>query len=293
MWVRRTSLRHSRCWQIPSRASNEMNRPTKRRTRPSAASDQAPAGQIHGGVRSFRLTFLTSPSTRACSHRRPVAFSSGATCIAKASGHTNVVSTSASGSGLLTVRDLRTQWRGACSRDRHRGGRDAQYARQRVSRDGVADRVTAATVDLYPWGARGVLRPDRREPVSDAGRSVRAGYDPSSAGFLGPQPHRPPDQITPRPPWRKTASPTSCSCRSSASSGLLSYCGTGRLLCPASWTSRWSRSLGRIFAERSDQISRVDDRSDALHLRLGDRDVVVAYLLELTRRDAVKDITCS
>ncbi len=34
---------------------------------------------------------------------------------------------------------------------------------------------------------------------------------------------------------------------------------------------------------KSEQIGRVEDLSDAYHLKLGDRDVMVAYLLEVTR----------
>jgi hypothetical protein len=39
-----------------------------------------------------------------------------------------------------------------------------------------------------------------------------------------------------------------------------------------------------LFHERSEQIERVEELSDAYHLRLGDTDVVVAYLLEITRQ---------
>ena len=39
-----------------------------------------------------------------------------------------------------------------------------------------------------------------------------------------------------------------------------------------------------IFRDKTDQISRVEEQSDAYHLTLGDRDVMVAYLLEVTRK---------
>jgi hypothetical protein len=35
--------------------------------------------------------------------------------------------------------------------------------------------------------------------------------------------------------------------------------------------------------QERDQIARVEDRSDAYHVRLGERDVMVAYLVEITR----------
>ncbi len=38
-----------------------------------------------------------------------------------------------------------------------------------------------------------------------------------------------------------------------------------------------------IFSQRSEQIRRVEELSDAYHLKFGDADVMVAYLLE-TRR---------
>jgi hypothetical protein len=39
-----------------------------------------------------------------------------------------------------------------------------------------------------------------------------------------------------------------------------------------------------LFQERGEQIERVEELSDAYHLRLGDTDVMVAYLLEITRK---------
>jgi hypothetical protein len=39
-----------------------------------------------------------------------------------------------------------------------------------------------------------------------------------------------------------------------------------------------------LFSEKREQIARVEANSDAYHLKLGDQDVMVAYLLEITRR---------
>ena len=40
------------------------------------------------------------------------------------------------------------------------------------------------------------------------------------------------------------------------------------------------------FYEHIDQIRRVEELSDAYHLRFGDEDVMVMYLLEITHRAA-------
>ena len=39
-----------------------------------------------------------------------------------------------------------------------------------------------------------------------------------------------------------------------------------------------------LFEEQSAQIGRVEELSDAYHLRLGGQDVMVAYLIEVTRK---------
>lgn len=39
-----------------------------------------------------------------------------------------------------------------------------------------------------------------------------------------------------------------------------------------------------VFREREEQIGRVESLSDAYHLKLGNKDVMVAYVLEVTRK---------
>jgi hypothetical protein len=39
-----------------------------------------------------------------------------------------------------------------------------------------------------------------------------------------------------------------------------------------------------VFEQNREQIARVENLSDAYHLRLGDQDVMAAYLLEIARR---------
>jgi hypothetical protein len=41
-----------------------------------------------------------------------------------------------------------------------------------------------------------------------------------------------------------------------------------------------------LFKEKQDQIERVEQLSDAYHLNLGDEEIMVAYLLEVTRKGA-------
>ena len=55
-------------------------------------------------------------------------------------------------------------------------------------RNGVGDRVSGEDVDLYQWETGRALRPDRREPLPDAGRPVRGAERPPPARLLGPQP---------------------------------------------------------------------------------------------------------
>jgi hypothetical protein len=44
-------------------------------------------------------------------------------------------------------------------------------------------------------------------------------------------------------------------------------------------------SFDDLFQQKAEQIARVEELSDAYHLKLGDDDVMVAYLIEVTRND--------
>jgi hypothetical protein len=39
-----------------------------------------------------------------------------------------------------------------------------------------------------------------------------------------------------------------------------------------------------VFDEKREQITRVEEHSDAYHLELGNSDTMVAYLIEVTRK---------
>ena len=47
--------------------------------------------------------------------------------------------------------------------------------------------------------------------------------------------------------------------------------------------------FGSVFLQNKSQIDRVEQLSDAYHLRFADEDVMVAYLLEVTRASAEAD----
>ena len=41
--------------------------------------------------------------------------------------------------------------------------------------------------------------------------------------------------------------------------------------------------FNELFSDKEEQIQRVEQLSDAYHLKLGDQNVIVAYLIEVTR----------
>ena len=151
-------------------------------------------------------------------------------------------------------------------------------------RNGVADRMTGEAVDLYPWVPR-----DRYDVV------VASLYQMPVDPYDQPTGHRPLDfwgrnlldhliTLLPRLLTARRRAPTSCSCRSSARRARPS-CSRA----PAS-SSRVVDfaffGFHALFDERSEQIERVEELSDAYHLRFRDEDVMVAYLIEAARADA-------
>jgi SAM-dependent methyltransferase len=148
-------------------------------------------------------------------------------------------------------------------------------------RNGVADRVTAASQDLYPWV------PEERYDVI-----VASLYQVPVDPFEQVVTHRPLDY------WGRNlldhlirTLPEALADDGTAYILQLSIIGekrTVQLLDQLGYRSRvvdfaFFESNG-IFAERNEQLERVEARSDAYHLTLGDRDVMIAYLVEVTRR---------
>ena len=147
-------------------------------------------------------------------------------------------------------------------------------------RNGVADRVTAAAVDLYPWV------PEERYDVIVASL-FQTPVDP----FEQVTTHRPLDY------WGRNLIDHLIAKLPEALAGdgvaylmQLSIIGqerTAALLAEHGLGARVAAfgffEFNALLEGRREQIERVEERSDAYHLRLGDTDVIVAYLLEVRR----------
>ena len=237
-----------------------------------------PVDATGAAARCTRCRSPTSSSTLACSSRAAAATWPGSTCSGRGSGAHSAAWTSAAAPGSSPSSSRSTAPR-TCTRSTSTSAAVRQHARQRVPQRRRRAGHRGAGRPL-PVGARGALRGHRGQPLADAGRPLPAGLDPPAARLLGPQPPRPAHLQAARRAGRR-ASPTWCSSRSSASSGRLELLdaarihGRGRRL-------RLLRASPRCSTTPT-QIRRVEELSDAHHLRLGDHDVMVAYLLEVTR----------
>jgi S-methylmethionine-dependent homocysteine/selenocysteine methylase/SAM-dependent methyltransferase len=147
-------------------------------------------------------------------------------------------------------------------------------------RNGVADRVSAAAVDLYPWVPR-----ERYEViVANLSQMPLDPYGP-------PRSHRRFDY------WGRNLIdhlirllPESLADGGTALLTQLSIIGarqTIELLERAGFGSRVVDygfvGFGELETDPSEQIDRVEASSDAYHVNLGGRDLMVAYLIEITR----------
>ncbi|MBV9422888.1 MAG: 50S ribosomal protein L11 methyltransferase, partial [Solirubrobacterales bacterium] len=184
-----------------------------------------------------------------------------------------------SGSGLLTVQLARN---GATHV--HAVDIDPAAVKNTLTnafRNGVADRVSASVQDLYPWV------PEER-------------YDTIVAS-LYQVPVDPFEQVTthrPRDYWGRNLIdhlirllPEALAEDGTAYVMQLSIIGerrTAQLLDRLGYQSRVVDfgffEFSELFAEKTDQIARVEELSDAYHLRIGDTEVMVVYLLEVTRK---------
>jgi S-methylmethionine-dependent homocysteine/selenocysteine methylase/SAM-dependent methyltransferase len=145
-------------------------------------------------------------------------------------------------------------------------------------RNDVADRVTAETVDLYPWV------PDERYEVI-----VASLYQRPTDPFERVSSHRPPDywgrnlvdQLIAKLP--EALAPEGVAYVVQLS--LLSQQRTTEMLATAGFTAQAvDYTLFAFPPELGDsrtQIGRVEELSDAYHLRVGEQEVMVAYLLEV------------
>jgi SAM-dependent methyltransferase len=148
-------------------------------------------------------------------------------------------------------------------------------------RNGVADRVSGEDIDLYEW------EPHERYDVV-----VASLYQMPVDPFGEPTGHRPLDY------WGRSLIdhlirllPEALADDGTAYLLQLSIIGerrTTQLLDHLGYGSRVVDfgffEFTDLFEGRSEQISRVEELSDAYHLKLGHTDVMVAYLLEITRK---------
>jgi release factor glutamine methyltransferase len=147
-------------------------------------------------------------------------------------------------------------------------------------RNGVADRVTGDTVDLYHW-----------DPETRYDLVVASLYQMPVDPYAEPTGHRPLDywgrnlldyllRLLPR---LLTEDGTAYVMQLS----ILGQARTERLLAEGGLRARVVDfsffAYGPLFEENREQIDRVEELSDAYHLRFGSEDVIVAYLLEVTR----------
>ena len=184
------------------------------------------------------------------------------------------------GSGLLTVQLARN---GAA----HVHGLDispqaVKNTMTNAFRNGVADRVSAAVQDLYPWV------PEERYDVI-----VASLYQTPVDPFEPVVSHRPLDY------WGRglvdhllRMLPEALADDGSAYVMQLSIIGerrTTQLLDRLGYQARvvdfGLSEFTELFTDARDQIARVEELSDAYHLKLGATDVMAAYLLEITRKD--------
>jgi S-methylmethionine-dependent homocysteine/selenocysteine methylase/SAM-dependent methyltransferase len=183
------------------------------------------------------------------------------------------------GSGLLTVQLARN---GAA----HVHGIDIEPAAVKNTmtnafRNGVADRVSAAVQDLYPWV------PEERYDVI-----VASLYQTPVDPFEPVASHRPLDY------WGRglvdhllRMLPEALADDGTAYVMQLSIIGerrTTQLLDRLGYQARVVDfglfEFTELFDDAREQIARVEELSDAYHLKLGATDVMAAYLLEITRK---------
>jgi S-methylmethionine-dependent homocysteine/selenocysteine methylase/SAM-dependent methyltransferase len=148
-------------------------------------------------------------------------------------------------------------------------------------RNGVADRVTAAAQDLYPWV------PEERYDLI-----VASLYQVPVDPFEQVVTHRPLDY------WGRNLLdhlirllPEALADDGTAYIMQMSIIGekrTAQLLDQLGYRSRVVDfaffEFSELFRDKQEQITRVEASSDAYHLKLGDSETMIAYLLEVTRK---------
>ena len=195
---------------------------------------------------------------------------------ARASARASAASTSAAAPGCSRSSSRATA-PSTCTRSTSTAARSPTRCPTR--RNGVADRMTGEAIDLYPWVPK-----DRYDLV------VASLYQMPVDPYDQPNTHRPLDF------WGRnlldhliTLLPKLLDDDGVAYVMQLSILGqarTAELLAEHGYESRVVDfaffDFHELFQQRKRQIERVEELSDAYHLRFRDEDVMVAYLLEVT-----------
>jgi release factor glutamine methyltransferase len=182
------------------------------------------------------------------------------------------------GTGLLTIELARNgaEHVHAIDIDRRAVGNTLSNA----FRNGVAERITGEAIDLYPWVPK-----DSYDVV------VASLYQMPVDPYEQPNSHRPLDF------WGRnlldhlfTLLPKLLADDGIAYVLQLSILGqerTAELLADGGFQTKVADfgffAFNEFFEQRRDQIERVEELSDAYHMTFRDEDVMVAYLLEITR----------
>jgi SAM-dependent methyltransferase len=149
-------------------------------------------------------------------------------------------------------------------------------------RNGVSDRVTGGTADLFDW-----------EPERSYDLVVASLYQLPVDPFEEPTGHRPLDywgrtlldhflRLLPQllAPGGKAYVMQLSIVGQRVTEGLLARAGLEARVVDFSFFP-----FGPLFVQSRPQIERVEQLSDAYHITVGDEDVMVAYLLEVARRE--------
>ncbi|MGE4428369.1 MAG: homocysteine S-methyltransferase family protein [Solirubrobacteraceae bacterium] len=188
------------------------------------------------------------------------------------------------GTGLLAVQLARNGATHVHAIDRD--ARAVRNAEENAHRNGVGDRVSVSVADLYRW------RPEERYEVV-----VASLYQLPVDPFRAPPGHRPADY------WGRNVLdelldrlPDALAPEGVAFVVQISLLAREATVARLTERGLRARVVGyelypfpSEFAENADQIRRVEERSDAYHLRVGDQDLAVAYLLEIGWADDVDD----
>ena len=184
-----TSPRRASAWRgtapghaRPAEAPRRRNGARADRRRAAPAVDRPPPAR-----RSTRCRSPTSRRARASSRPAPPASWPGATCSARASAPHQRCLDVGCGTGILAVQLALNGAAHVHALDID--DRAVANTLANAFRNGVADRVTAATVDLFPWVPEERYEVDRREPPPEARptRSQRV-VEPPAGRLLGAQP---------------------------------------------------------------------------------------------------------